>query len=694
MRSLSLALACTLLSAQPVPTYRADWASLDARPVPAWFQDAKLGIFIHWGVYSVPAFTKKGGYAEWYYRGWKEGKADSAVAQFHNRTYGPGVSYQDLAPRFTAELWDPKGWAELLAHSGAKYVVLTSKHHDGYCLWPSAQRPGWNSMEVGPKRDLVGELTEAVRSKGLKMGLYYSLPEWTHPRYSWTFEQPGQDVKAYVAEHMLPQLKDLVTRYKPSVLWVDGEWDHPDATWRSPELVAWLYNQPNLQDLVVNDRWGSNTRFRHGGFDATEYTEGKDVGTRPWEECRGLGRSFGLNRNEALEDYQSAESLIHMFARIVARGGNLLLNIGPAADGTIPVIMQERLLELGTWLKVNGAGIYGSRPWLHGGEGENVLYTKGADGAVYALTLTWPGETLRLPKLKAAPGGKVRMLGTEVDLPWTYDVANGTTLHLPCALRDGVKGAAAHAFVFRIEGSSNVVAPVTVSAGGARLSRTTLILGPTECRFASSTPDVAFAYTLDGSEPGHSSPRSTGSLILDRSVQLRVMALRNDLQPSLETMVDITRTEPVPAAAPGRTAPGLDVIQAQGTWKTVPDFENLAATTHTVAPTVSTELLSRPEGAGLGFRGWLKLPRTGVYTFHLRSDDGSRLRLDSRMLIDHDGLHNDAVTRSAPAALAAGSHRFALDYFQGGGGAALLLEVEGPGLPRQPLPASLCFRSR
>lgn len=689
VRPLCLALACTLLAAQPTAPYKPDWASLDARPLPAWFQDAKLGIFIHWGVYSVPAYTKKGGYAEWYYKGWKEGKPESAVVQFHARTYGK-ASYEDLAPRFTAELWDPKGWADLFVRSGARYVVLTSKHHDGYCLWPTAHRPGWNAMDVGPKRDLVGELTDAVRGAGLKMGLYYSLPEWTHPTYTWTFPQGGKDVKAYVAEHMLPQVKDLVSRYKPSVLWADGEWDHPDSVWRSPELVAWLYNQPSSQDLVLNDRWGSNTRFRHGGFDATEYTEGKDTGTRPWEECRGLGRSFGLNRNEALEDYQSAEQLIHMFARIVARGGNLLLNIGPAADGTIPVIMQERLLELGAWLKTNGAAVYGTRAWVHPGEGKDLLYTQGADGAVYVTALRWPGDTLRLPRLKAAPGSTVRLLGSEAALPWTYSVAQGTTVQLPCAPPDPKT----HAFVFRVEGRSNEAAPVTLTVAGQPAAARTLILGPAEVRFTSATPGVQFAYTLDGTEPGPGSPRSSGTLRLTDGAKLRVRALREDLQASPVTALDVERATPAPAGKGLRTQPGLDVLQASGSWEKLPDFGALPGTTRTTAPSPTIAPLPRPEQAGLRFTGYFKAPKTGVYTFHLASDDGSRLSLGGRVLLDHDGFHNDAEVRSAPVALEAGLHPFLLDYFQGGGGATLRLEIEGPDLPRQPLPASLCHRNR
>ena len=165
-------LLCKLLNAQVQPT----WESINERGYPQWFSDAKLGIFIHWGVYSVPAYASLEGYAEWYYRGLMT--SDDRKA-FQERIYGKDFKYENFAPMWKAELWDPNEWAELFKKSGAKYVLLVSKHHDGFCLWPSKYAPGWNSVEVGPKRDICGDLTEAVRKQGLKMGFYYSLPEWT-----------------------------------------------------------------------------------------------------------------------------------------------------------------------------------------------------------------------------------------------------------------------------------------------------------------------------------------------------------------------------------------------------------------------------------------------------------------------------------------------------------------------------------
>jgi alpha-L-fucosidase len=391
--------------------YKPDWESLDKRPVPSWFQDSKFGIFIHWGVYSVPAWGPTGDsigvydrYAEWYWRKMDlPGKVQKYFKDFHTKTYGPNFKYQDFAPMFKAELFDPAKWAGLFKESGARYVVLTSKHHEGFTLWPSAQSWNWNSVDIGPHRDLCGDLTMAVKSAGLHMGFYYSLYEWYNPVYL-------TDLPTYVNDHMIPQMKDLVTRYSPDLLWTDGEWDHSSKEWKSEEFLTWLYNDsPVKNNIIVNDRWGSETRSKHGGIYTTEYgligdKEGIDNSVpHPWEECRGIGTSFGYNRTEGLSDYSTPEQLIKLLVSTVAAGGNLLLDIGPAADGTIPVIMQQRLLEIGKWLKLNGEAIYGTRPFIKTKKDElinpmtnkSVFFTrKGTD--IYLICLSWPKEDIML----------------------------------------------------------------------------------------------------------------------------------------------------------------------------------------------------------------------------------------------------------------------------------------------------------
>jgi alpha-L-fucosidase len=361
-------LACTLIITAHAQTYQPNWASLNKRPIPSWFQNDKFGIFIHWGVYAVPSFSKviPDGYSEWYWANLNEAKRPNypAVTEFHNRVYGKDFSYHDFAPMFKAEMYDPNEWANIFRRSGAKYVVLTSKHHDGFALWPSKEaneswgRP-WNAATIGPKRDVLGDLTNAVRNAGLKMGFYYSLMEWYNPVHQ-------KDPDAYVANVMMPQFKDLVTRYKPAVIFSDGEWIKSDTAWRSTELLAWLYNEsPVKNDVVVNDRWGRNARKTHPStYYTSEYGSGLSKNV-VWEESRGMGQSYGYNRMEKLKDYKTTEELIIILTDIVSKGGNLLLDIGPAADGTIPVIMEDRLTGMGKWLEVNGEAIYGTQSWKH-----------------------------------------------------------------------------------------------------------------------------------------------------------------------------------------------------------------------------------------------------------------------------------------------------------------------------------------
>ncbi len=437
-------IATLLIALSPLYTlgapYEATWESLDTRPNPTWFTDAKFGIFIHWGVYAVPAWGPKDRYAEWYWHDLIKG--DGQTKAFHDKTYGEDVKYQDFAGQFSAELFEPDQWADVFKRSGAKYVVLTSKHHEGFCLWPNPQSWNWNSVDIGPHRDLAGDLTTAVRGAGLKMGFYYSMYEWFNPLYN-------SDVNRYVDEYMLPQMKDLVERYQPDLIWPDGEWSHPSDTWRSTEFLAWLFNDSKApKDIAINDRWGKECRNVHGGFATPEYgniPEGKLIQRGDFEECQGMGHSFGYNRNETAEDYRSTDKLLHLLIGNVSRGGNLLLDIGPTADGRIPVVMEQRLLEMGEWLAVNGDAIYGTRKPDVAPEMEDVKFTQKGD-TLYAISQKWPGETLAIPLEKQV--STVTMLGHKAPLQFTQ--ADGTlTITIPQLTIDQLP--CQHAWSFRLE---------------------------------------------------------------------------------------------------------------------------------------------------------------------------------------------------------------------------------------------------
>ncbi len=474
-------LAATLGAGAEEKKIEATWAALDQRPCPQWFLDAKFGVFIHWGVYSVPAWGKVGEYAEWYWSKMANKKPDNVWWQFHVKNYGADFDYKDFASRFTAELFNAEQWADLFERAGVKYVVPTSKHHEGFALWPSAEaskaygRP-WNAVEIGPKRDLMGELAKATRAHNMKFGFYYSLYEWNHPL--WKSDKPR-----YVSEHLFPQFKDVVTRYQPALIFSDGEWDITSKEWRSEELLAWLFNEsPCKDEVVINDRWGKDCRHKHGGYWTTEYAAGLKDGTHPWEESRGMAFSYGLNRAERVGDYKTGREFIMVLVDLVSRGGNLLLDIGPAADGTIPPLMEQRLLEIGDWLKVNGEAIYGSRgagrtcQWTGGNKPEQkfgeymvkyslmdqigqqpkngvavkqVFFTK-QPGALYAITAGWPGKQLVLRDVKVPAGAVVTLLGVPGALQTQLD---GTTLTITTPDLGPDAAPCRHAFAFKITGA-------------------------------------------------------------------------------------------------------------------------------------------------------------------------------------------------------------------------------------------------
>lgn len=461
-----LLLQISIASAQE---YQNSWKSLDSRPIPTWFEDAKFGIFIHWGVYSVPAWRKLepglyASYAEWYYAK-VINNPDNGGEEFHNKYFGNNFEYRDFAPLFKAELFNPIDWAGLFKKSGAKYVVLTSKHHDGYCLWPtkSPYSKDWNAMDIGPKRDLVGELTSAVKSSGLKMGLYYSIIEWES---SWTsrtksgYYLPKKIVDKYkipedqyVDKHLIPQLKELVETYEPSLIFSDGgEWDGTDEYFKTKEFLSWLYNNSTVKnEVVVNDRFAKDMPGNHGDYFSSEYKDmDENLINHPWEENRGIGGSYGFNRAEGIDDYNSSEELIHELIDIVSRGGNLLLNVGPTADGRIPVIMQERLIDIGNWLNVNGEAIYGTKKSTLSKQKttDQEVYFTNKNEELFCIFTKWT-DTIEINLLDGENVKNVSFLGYDKMLKWKLIKTNKLIIEIPKLTIDEIP--CLHAWTLKIE---------------------------------------------------------------------------------------------------------------------------------------------------------------------------------------------------------------------------------------------------
>ena len=420
--------------AQVAVHYEPTLESLNRHPLPQWYADAKLGIFIHWGLYSVPGwaplshpehdfrntdYIKNNPYAEWYYNVMR---IDGSPTQaYHREHYGADYNYYNFAAVFDQESakWKPEQWATIFHDTGAKYVVLTTKHHDGFTLWPSSiPNPTLPKDRQHATRDIVGELTTAVRNQGMRMGLYYS------GGYDWTFV-PGpirvpadyQAVKpqseAY-GKYADAQILELIARYHPAVLWNDIDWP---KSGQPLKIMADYYN--TVPDGVIDDRFG----VKHSDFTSPEYKKVDEIQTTKWEECRGLGRSFGYNRAEGEAETIAPDELIYLLADIVSKNGNLLLDVGPEADGTIPPVQMERLRALGAWMHQNGEAIYGTRPWTRATgetkEGISVRFTR-KQGNLYAILLGAPKQSeVTLVNVTAKPGTSIHLLGHGDSLKWT-----------------------------------------------------------------------------------------------------------------------------------------------------------------------------------------------------------------------------------------------------------------------------------
>jgi alpha-L-fucosidase len=449
------------------------------RRVPEWYRNAKLGIMVHWGLPSIPAFAPVGHgsisdiltehdwpfyfrnnpYSEWYQNSLR--LKDSPTRVFHSRRFNAAYPYERLAGRFNDDIkkWKPTEWAELFAEAGARYVVLVAKHHDGFLLWPSDHQPATEGYVAG--RDVVGELGEAVREKELRYGLYYSgLLDWTvqtEPIAGFEDLLTVPTDAAY-AEYVWQHFSELITRHHPDILWNDIGLP---ANFDRARLFG-LYRD-TVGEGVLNDRWMqvstgmqrmlSRPWFRRlaaerarksvisgkaigklGDVPTAEYAKNTRLRREPWEAVRSIGNSFAYNEDEPAENYLSGDDLARMLADVVSKNGNLLLNIGPKSDGSIPREQRTPLLGLAAWLRINASAIYDTRPWYRAegetGDGQPIRFTTHPD-TLYVIMLERPLrltvelvdlDIKRIPRANPEPGVEdelsVSLLGCEQPVQW------------------------------------------------------------------------------------------------------------------------------------------------------------------------------------------------------------------------------------------------------------------------------------
>ncbi|MFZ1932177.1 MAG: alpha-L-fucosidase [Thermoguttaceae bacterium] len=501
--------------------------SLDRHRAPEWFRDAKLGIMLNWGLHSVPAWDQpRSGTARYpdAYGCWMYTLPDHIA--HHAKCWGSDFQYDDFFTLFRAEKYDPEALASLFEESGARYLITMSKHHDGVAWWDS-QWTKRNFVQIGPKRDLLSPLMAAARKRGFKTIMYFCYEEYatalldandapcyriwnlgtfagTHPLTAESRRRVSGNipVRNYYDHYMTPLVKEMIDRFDPDGLWMDGDWTTPPETLRSLELTAYFYNRSaGRKEVLVNDRLGLGVRENHGDYRISEYNVATAQSlSRPWEECQGISQSFAYNYEDNDESLGPPARLIHRLIDVVSHNGNLAIIGGPRASGVYPDNILQRLRALGAWLKVNGEAICATRILPPCQEG-NVSYTRSKDAkCAYAICKQWPGTSLTLSAVRAEDDATIRLIGISAPLAWKQD-ERGLIVQLPAALQDEKERPCQHAWVLKIPMQPTVVAIVRKN-----------FAAPVALETVGTYERVV--YTLDGSRPGADSTAYSGPIVL------------------------------------------------------------------------------------------------------------------------------------------------------------------------------------
>ncbi len=391
-----------------------------------WWRDAGFGMFIHWGVYSVPA-------------GIYNGVESKEIGEWIMHTmHIPTQDYEEFAKQFNPQKFDAKKWVAIAKKAGVKYIVITSKHHDGFCMWDSKVTT-YDIMDTSPfKRDILRELTDACNAAGIKMCFYYSIMDWHQPdaesKKNYAHQNTeNPDWNNYRENYLKPQLKELITNYHPAVLWFDGEWIPEWTEEQGKDLYHFIKNMDSK--IIINNRIGKGRKGMQGmnenddaagDFGTPEQEILKGTSNADWESCMTMNDTWGYKKND--NNWKSSEKLIQNLIDVAAKGGNYLLNIGPKSDGTIPDESIDRLGDMGKWLKINGEAIYNTRSRSDFAEGDHYKFTVSKDDKyTYVIAENLKGPTATILNIKPKPGSNMYMLGSKKRLKWTQ-LSNGDYL--------------------------------------------------------------------------------------------------------------------------------------------------------------------------------------------------------------------------------------------------------------------------
>jgi alpha-L-fucosidase len=569
--------------------YKQNWESLDTHQTPEWFQDAKFGMFVDWGLFSIPAYAPSG-YPDWYlHRMMWDTKA------YHEKYWGKDFRQDDFIPLFKAEDFDAEYLADVAAEAGMKYIVPFLKHHDGFCLWDSSFTFR-DSVDMGPKRDIAQEWVDACRKRNMKYGFYYSIDDWLYPVIEagdnltvrewhrptdWMTDETSWDrrmmdgkvpVKDFYNQYINPAAIEFFDKYDPDIFWGDGDWVYDWNVRNSLSFLAYFYNKAEGRKEVVSyDRLGccrlvpalgqSPSSGVHGDVLSTEaiYQPGKAASrgiSLPWEECHGLSRSFGYNWRETDKDVRSAQDVLAMLVDIVADGGNLLLITNLTPTGKLDPLMAARLKEVGQWMKVNGQAIYATRRWVQYSQGNNIRFTQSKDSKyVYAFCYDWPDKELVLRDVKAEEGSSIQMLGASETLKWkqgesglVIDIPESLSKNRPCD----------HIWVLKIP-----VSP-SVAIGSTSTYFTKGSYSEVELESCGDIDEIR--YTIDGSDPDRNSSMYTEPIKISSECTLIAQGFYEGKPNGDKATADFKLCVNVPAVKPQVYLEELDPVKINRGW--------------------------------------------------------------------------------------------------------------------------------
>jgi alpha-L-fucosidase len=648
-----------------------------------WWREARFGMFIHWGLYAIPAgeWGKGKGHAEW----------------IRHTAQIPMEEYDKFVELFNPIKFDADQWAQMAKDAGMKYIVITSKHHDGFCLFDS-EFTDYDVMSTPFQRDIMKELSDACQKYGLKMCWYHSIMDWHHPDYlprrDWEDRSAeGADLNRYIKQ-LKSQVKELLTNYGPiGVMWFDGEWE---GTWKHEHgLDLYKFCREIQPDVIVNNRVdkgrsgmaGMTIDDSYAGDFGTPEQEIPTTGLPDvdWETCMTMNQHWGYNQYD--KDFKSTKDLIQKFADIASKGGNFLLNIGPTAEGLFPRESIDRLREIGEWMKINNESIYATQasPFkeLDWGRCTQQKFESGQTRLFFHV-FEWPEKRkLIVPGIYNKPV-KAFLLSDKKGSPLKVKrKEDALIIKVPTAAPDPINSVV----VLDIVGKPDVSEPPEI------LAENNIFIGQIEVRISSERENVEMRYTLNGKTPSKRSPLVTGPIFLEKSTVLTTRAFRDGKPVSGSRQEEFTKVDGIPAMNVEKVSGGIKYEYYEGDWNFVPEFKTLKPIKFGITPTFDFSPRDNEEYFGFRYTGYIKIPKDGVYTFFTKSDDGSQLFIGEKLVVDNDGLHG-AYEQQGVMPLRAGFHRIVVTFFEKIGGDMLEVYWKGPGIKKELIPENALFFSK